>query len=84
MFDGDYLRQHVGLRSQWLTVAGCFLGELHARAQAEFGVDVVEVGRDVDLGHAGCVVLDQCSRSIPALACVDASCPLGCEPRVEA
>ncbi len=25
-------------------VAGCFLGELHARGEAEFGVDVGEVG----------------------------------------
>jgi hypothetical protein len=33
-----------GLGTQGLTVAGCFLDELHARAQAEFGVDVGEVG----------------------------------------
>jgi hypothetical protein len=25
-------------------MAGCFLGELHARGEAEFGVDVREVG----------------------------------------
>jgi hypothetical protein len=35
--------------------------------------------RRLEAGHAGCVVLDQCSGSIPALACVDGSCPLGCE-----
>jgi ATP-dependent Clp protease ATP-binding subunit ClpC len=28
----------------WSDVAGCFLDELHARGQAEFGVDVGEVG----------------------------------------
>ena len=28
----------------WSGVAGRFLGELHARSQAEFGVDVSEVG----------------------------------------
>jgi hypothetical protein len=39
----------------------------------------IEWTRGLEAGHAGCVVLDQCSRSIPALACVDGSCPLGCE-----
>src|SRR4029077_20207751 len=28
----------------WSAVAGCFLDELHARGQAEFGVDAGEVG----------------------------------------
>jgi len=28
----------------WLRVAGCFLDQLYARAQVEFGVDVGEVG----------------------------------------
>ena len=29
---------------RWLGVTGCFLGELHTGGQAEFGVDVGEVG----------------------------------------
>jgi hypothetical protein len=33
-----------GLATSGLSVAGCFLDELHARAQAEFGVDVGQVG----------------------------------------
>jgi hypothetical protein len=33
-----------GLGTQGLTVAGCFLNELHARGEAEFGVDVGEAG----------------------------------------
>ena len=28
----------------WSGVAGCFLDQLHARGEAEFGVDVGEVG----------------------------------------
>jgi hypothetical protein len=32
------------LTAQGLGVAGCFLGELYAAGEAEFGVDVGEVG----------------------------------------
>ena len=33
-----------GLGTQGLTVAGCFLNELHPAGEAEFGVDVGEAG----------------------------------------
>jgi hypothetical protein len=39
----------------------------------------MRVNSQVGGGYAGCVVLDQCSRSIPALACVRGSCSWGCE-----
>ncbi len=38
------LTQGLGVGTQGLRVAGCFLDELYAGAQAEFGVDVGEVG----------------------------------------